>query len=473
MDRSTGMLSRWLVLLALVLAWFAATTAQAITVRLPSPPMGWSTWESLAKNVSDKAIIDHLDILESTGLKGKGYNVIQIDDGWMKMNRANGWISRVNYTDRPQNKYGPSGLPGFINSVTPGCMIADGDRFPRGMQSLGQEIKGRGFKFGLYTSGELLVCDSDPKFKGFYSSGTYKNLRGIDAKCFADWGVDLMKIDMCEPPSRTDKYAESVMRAWRKILPENVIIYNSRYGCMAKTKCAGRSAIYRCPLQINFAQNRAVLPYCAATSDLARLGQDMKPTWKNVIAGTLSRIGRGAISRPGFWADPDYLVPHATKLTFIQARSQFSIWCVMSAPLFISVDMTKSSPETIAMLGNTDAIRVNQKYLNEGGDLWKMNGVLWSFTKRFTATETGLVVMHVGKAFAQSKKGPRTDAPVSFVVGDLSRFSNTTARPFECNYFNVWSGTQGRLLANSTFTIDVYDNIFLIVSDCKIQSNGR
>ena len=58
--------------------------------KLQSPLMGWSTWESFAKDLTDDLVIKNAQILKSSGLQAKGYTVIQVDDGWQHLNRASG-----------------------------------------------------------------------------------------------------------------------------------------------------------------------------------------------------------------------------------------------------------------------------------------------------------------------------------------------------------------------------------------------
>lgn len=440
-------------------------------VNLPTPPMGWSTWESFAKRLNESVILQNLDILESTGLKNKGYTILQIDDGWQKMNRATGWISREGYDSIPNNKLGPGGLPGFASDRPPGCIIPDPEKFPNGMKALGDIAKSRGFKFGLYTSGENFVCDAVKNFRGFYASSSYANLRSIDAKCFLDWGVQLMKIDSCKPPTQNENHARTVINAWRRLLGPEVVIYNSRYGCLAKTPCGKFAGIYRCPFNIKYKQNHKVAAYCKNSADLARLGRDMKPNWRSFMSGIASRIGRGKTSKPGFWSDPDYLLPHATEVSFIQARTQFSAWCITSSPLIVSVDLRQSSQQIIDMLGNEDAIRVNQAYYNEGGDLWRMDGSIWSFTKRLSANEVALLAFHAGAAYAPTKtnyrglsKKPKTNNLVNFKIKNLGRFKKKVTR---CRYKNIWTGEEGYLDKNTTFSLTLHDCVFLIVSDCE------
>jgi hypothetical protein len=254
------------------------------------------------------------------------------------------------------------------------------------------------------------------------------------------------------------------MLAWRKLLPDNIVIYNSRYGCLAKTTCTGNSGIYKCPMKIDFKKNGIVPGYCSGTADLARLGQDMKPAWQNIVTGILSRIGRGAVSRPGFWSDPDYLVPHANLLTYNEIRTQFSAWCITSSPLIISSDLRTLATETIQIFKNPDAIRVNQQYYTEGGDMWTMSGVLWTFKKRLSETETALLVIHVGANFAKTG-GPKTDLPATFKIETLKPFGNSTTTL--CQMKNIWTQKHSTLLPNTEFTVAARDCVFILIDACK------
>jgi alpha-galactosidase len=436
----------------------------AITIRLPTPLMGWSTWETYRKNVSEDKILANAKILKDHGLQASGYRMIQIDDGWQTLNRGNGWISRENYINIPTTR-GNKGMPSF-GSVAPGCIIPDPAKFPRGLKALGADLKSRGFNIGMYTSGEDTVCDSQPGFKGFYASSPYRGLREIDAKCFVDWGADLIKVDSCNPGTFALSHSEDTMRAWRRLLPDNIILYNSRYGCLARTTCGGPNSVYNCPFSINFARNSAVDSYCASTSDLARLGGDMRAQWGNIMTGVNQRIGRGRVSRPGFWSDPDYLVPDESKLTFQEIRSQFSVWCIVSAPLLISADLTKASSTVLNMLKNEDALRVNQQYYNNGGDLFTRSGVIWVFRKPLSPTENALLLLHVSAPYARAQRGPKGEV-ASWQLSNLNAFTNVTNHsPTNCKMKNIWNNTVSTLQPGTTFTLKARDCIFLLISSC-------
>ncbi|KAH9247342.1 hypothetical protein BASA81_015059 [Batrachochytrium salamandrivorans] len=394
--------------------------------------------------------------LVSSGLQAKGYRMVQVDDGWQELDRATGWISRVNYRKRPNNKQGADGLPALVGNGTAGCIVPDAAKFPRGMQALGAELKQLGLQFGMYTSGTNFVCDAEAGFRGSYSSTAYANLRSADANCFARWGADLLKVDSCIPDSFASSYNENIIRFWRGALGSDVVLYNCRFGCMAQTACGN---VYACPTQTSAAQNAKVSSYCTSQTDISRTGPDIKPAWSNILGAISTTFGRGKVSRPGFWSDPDYLVPHATKLSFVERRSQFGMWCVVSAPLLISVELTTVDLPTLAMLGDDMAIGINQLYQGDAGDLKSKTGNLWEFQKKFNV-KTAVVVVNVG-VDRSTASFPMQDYLTwqpklnSFMVGAVA-----------CQYIDVWTKQTGWLTASSQFRINERDSLFIVVTNC-------
>ena len=71
-----------------------------------------------------------------------------------------------------------------------GRLVGDPKRFPAGMKALGDCYHSKGVKYALYTAESAHTCG------GYPASALHEDL---DAKTFADWGVDYMKVDGCGP----------------------------------------------------------------------------------------------------------------------------------------------------------------------------------------------------------------------------------------------------------------------------------
>eukprot|EP01050_Picozoa_sp_SAG11_P015838 SAG11_NODE_2096_length_3832_cov_2.091347_1_plen_75_part_10 len=58
-------------------------------------------------------------------------------------------------------------------------------------------------------------------------------------------------------------------------------------------------------------------------------------------------------------------------LTLTESRSHFALWCFLAAPLLIGTDLHTASNETIAILGATELIKIDQDRLGFQGRLVK------------------------------------------------------------------------------------------------------
>jgi hypothetical protein len=76
-----------------------------------------------------------------------------------------------------------------------------------------------------------------------------------------------------------------------------------------------------------------------------------------------SAAGRALYAHPGSWNDPDMLfVGHGDfdAKHLVEARSHFSLWAMINAPLLIGYDMRAAPPSLLAIWGNKDLVRANQ-----------------------------------------------------------------------------------------------------------------
>ena len=60
---------------------------KASDVLLPTPPMGWNSWNYFHRDINEKLIMEEADALVSSGMKDAGYEYINLDDCWMALQR--------------------------------------------------------------------------------------------------------------------------------------------------------------------------------------------------------------------------------------------------------------------------------------------------------------------------------------------------------------------------------------------------
>jgi hypothetical protein len=93
-----------------------------------------------------------------------GYVHVNIDDCWQLANRTKPW------------------------SDPTGVQIPDPQRFPTGMKALAESLHRKGLKFGVYSARCRYTCQ---KFAASFGHEM------ADAKQWAEWGVDYLKLDEC------------------------------------------------------------------------------------------------------------------------------------------------------------------------------------------------------------------------------------------------------------------------------------
>ena len=134
-----------------------ALQAAAKTVRSPTPPMGWNSYNTWNCLPSESKIHESAHGLIDLGLSNAGYNFVTVDCGW-------------NAHDRDEE----------------GRLQWNETLFPSGGKALGDYLHDLGLDFGLYSGAGYLQCGSE----SLPASLGYEQL---DAESFAEWGGDSLK----------------------------------------------------------------------------------------------------------------------------------------------------------------------------------------------------------------------------------------------------------------------------------------
>jgi len=271
-----------------------------------TPPMGWNSWNHFGCDVSAQLIRETADAMAANGLRDAGYQYVVIDDCWQVARDARGRL------------------------------VADSVRFPGGMKPLADYVHARGLKFGIYTDAGRRTCQGRP--------GTYGS-EDLDARTFAEWGVDYVKEDWCyaeglDAPTQYAKFRDALAKAGRPIV---------------FSICEWGSA--------------APWEWGPATGNLWRTTGDIEDTWNSMLA-LLDISGQHAsAARPGAWNDPDMLEVGNGGMTDDEYRAHFSLWAIMAAPLMAGNDVRALSPATRDILVNREVIAVDQDSLGVQGTL--------------------------------------------------------------------------------------------------------
>ena len=81
-----------------------------------------------------------------------------------------------------------------------------------------------------------------------------------------------------------------------------------------------------------------------------------------------SQAGLAKYAGPGHWNDPDMLEVGNGGMTEDEYRTHMTLWAILAAPLLAGNDLSKMTPQTLALLTNKDVIAVDQDRLGQQGD---------------------------------------------------------------------------------------------------------
>lgn len=279
-------------------------------VLAPTPPMGWMSWYTFIDQIDEKLIMEVADSMVSSGLRDLGYDLLQLDDGWM----AN---------ERDEN----------------GRQYANKARFPHGMKYLADYLHERGLKLGIYSSAGATTCAGYP--------GSY-NFESIDAQTYAEWGIDYLKYDAC---------GDTEGHTFKEL----------NYKMTSALKATGRPILY----EICIFSSEETHLWGGEIADMWRTGGDIVKhiennpvvTYENWYENLHQVVGKEKYAGNGHWNDPDNLIvgyPRNNKQTFEEQKAQFSFWSLVAAPLMLSCDVRNMSPETKSIIFNKEVIAVSQ-----------------------------------------------------------------------------------------------------------------
>ena len=286
-----------------------------------TPPMGWNSWNKFGCDINEKTIKEVADAMVSSGLRDAGYVYLVIDDCWQVKRDSNGNI------------------------------IADPDRFPSGMKSMGDYIHSKGLKFGIYSDAGTATCQGRPGSRGYEFQ---------DARTYASWGADYLKYDWCSHGKQNPEASYTLMRD---------AVYK-----------AGRPVVFSiCEWGVSkpweWARNIGHL--WRSTEDIINCF-DCKNYWggNGVVQIIDLFTDIGDFSGPGHWNDADMLEVGNGVLTPSEERLHISMWSMFSSPLMAGNDLRNLSKETTEILTNREVLAVDQDKLGILATRWMKYGAL-------------------------------------------------------------------------------------------------
>ncbi len=282
-----------------------------------TPPMGWNSWNAYGMDNSAKRTMGSADAMISSGLAAKGFNYINIDDGWQNGRNAQGEILTT-------KKFGD-------------------------MKKLADYVHSKGLRFGLYSSPGKKTCGQH--------TGSFGHV-AQDAKTYARWGVDYLKYDWCSygnevpqnPSLQQYMYPYELMRQSLDAVDRDIFFSMCQYGMGHVWTWGGREPVW---------------------GNSYRISGDINDSWGAMVNnGFRSERLLFPFAGPGHWNDPDMLVVgfgsfedgplHWSKLTPGEQQTHITQWCMLAAPLLLGCNLEHLNKFTIDLMTNTEVLAVNQ-----------------------------------------------------------------------------------------------------------------
>jgi alpha-galactosidase len=336
---------RWIGLLVAGVWAVSPFSARAQAVGLAAtPPMGWNSWNHFKDKVDDASVRAAAEAMVSSGMRDAGYVYVNIDDTWEGERDAQGRIQ--------------------ANS-----------KFPD-MKGLADFVHSKGLKLGIYSSPGALTC---AKYAGSLGHEVQ------DAQTYAAWGIDYLKYDLCG--LRVEMKAAPNPEAAHKIM------FDAYVKMRDALKSTGRPIVYSL---CQYGEDAVWEWGPEVGGNLWRTTGDINDHYARMAEIGFSQAGLARFAGPGHWNDPDMLEVGNGGMNTEEYRTHMSLWAILAAPLLAGNDLSKMTPETVALLTNKDVIAVDQDSAGKQGDrVWAEGPIeVWSRTLADGSKAVGVFNRH-------------------------------------------------------------------------------
>lgn len=306
----------------------------------PTPPMGWNSWNRFGPFVSDTLVRETADALIESGMRDAGYRYVVVDDAW------------------------EGSLRDDDGQLEPNLW-----RFPN-MHGLAAYLHKRDLRFGLYT------CAGDRTCQGYPGS---RGREFVDARRFASWNVDFIKIDWCHTAGLD---ARAAYATWSEAI-----------------QSTGRPMV----LSIcEWGRNRP-WEWAGSVGHLWRTSHDIADRWDSVLDILDRQAALADFAGPDHWNDPDMLEVGNGGMTDAEYRAHFSLWAILAAPLMAGNDVRSMTDATRAILTAAEVIAVDQDPLGRQGKRVNMAKGIEVWVRELAGGARAIVLLNRGESPARAE----------------------------------------------------------------------
>lgn len=311
----------------------------------PTPWMGWLSWNVVENEISQDVVETVADAFVSQGLLDAGYNILAIDDYWHAPQRHS------------------DGRP-----------AEDPAKFPNGMKAASDYVHSKGMKFGIYSDAGTKTC------AGCFGSLGYEE---IDARQYAEWGVDLLKYDYCFNEGEDvatarrnyKKMGDALEASGRKI-----IFYICEWGVREPWKWGAEvgGSCWRTTYDVRDCWV-GTLPGIGFVQSM----EGMKDLWAYSGVNRFNDADMLCTGINGTGKASSDLCASGVGMTKDEYRTQFAMWCMWSSPLALTFDPRKPISEVDKkIMTNAELIAIDQDRMGQQAEfIGEYPGNMYLFAK--------------------------------------------------------------------------------------------
>lgn len=282
------------------------------------PLMGWSSWNTYGFQINDSVIKVQADAMVNLGFKEKGYNHINIDDGF------------------------------FGGRDKEGNLLIHPTRFPNGLRPLVDYIHSLGLKAGIYSDAGANTCASywgQPRDTIGIGVGLYQHDAEDMDLYFNELDFDFIKVDYCgaDANNNADGLDLNVEQRYKEI--------------SEAIRATGAEGV-----TWNICRWAFPGTWVCDIADSWRTTEDIYLGWNSVKSIINQSLYLSAYTRYGHYNDMDMLEV-GRGLTEEEDKTHFGMWCIMSSPLLIGCDLHDIKGNALSLMQNEELIALNQNKL--------------------------------------------------------------------------------------------------------------
>ncbi|MCQ6563460.1 glycoside hydrolase family 27 protein [Paenibacillus mendelii] len=341
----------------------AAVAANSKNRLVPTPPMGWNSWDCYGASVNEEEVIGNANYV-AEHLKSYGWEYIVVDAQWYEPT-ANCSIFHP-FVPLEMDEYSR-----LIPAVNRFPSAADG----RGFRSLADRIHAMGLKFGIH------ILRGIPR-QAVHSNtpilGSSKGAREIaHTYSICNWITDMYGIQSQKEGAQA--YYNSIFQLYAEWEIDYVKVDDISHPYSKGEIELIRGAIDRCGRDIVLSLSPGPAPLQLAEhlkeqANLWRVSADFWDDWKYLYKSFEYSSQWIQYGGPGSWPDLDMLPlghlairskddgvgERMTRFTRDEQRTMVSLWCLCQSPLIFGGELRSNDEWTLSLLTNREVLAMHR-----------------------------------------------------------------------------------------------------------------